>query len=70
VHAAIVTTVRPTSQSENPYTPTWYETWRSPNHLARSCICRPEREKSKRAACSIQKPTSAREKSSARLPVA
>src|SRR5579863_1322995 len=43
---------------------------RSPNHFACSDICRPERWKSKRAACSIQKPTSMSEMSTARLPVA
>src|SRR5580765_3300047 len=42
----------------------------SPNHFACSDICRPEREKSKFDACSIQKPTSMSDTSTARLPVA
>jgi len=35
------TTVRPTSQSEKPYSPTWYETCRSEIHDARCENCRP-----------------------------
>src|SRR5881275_771522 len=57
IAAAITTTVRPTSQSENPYIPTWYETLRSLNHDACCSNCSPF-EKSKRASASIQKPTS------------
>src|SRR5436190_9405041 len=57
IAAAITTTVRPTSQSENPYMPTWYETLRSLNHDACCSNCSPF-EKSKRASASIQKPTS------------
>ena len=57
IAAAITTTVRPTSQSENPYMPTWYETLRSLNHEACCSNCS-RFEKSKRASASIQKPTS------------
>src|SRR4051794_9852871 len=57
IAAAITTTVRPTSHSENPYIPTWYETLRSLNHDACCSNCSPC-EKSKRASASIQKPTS------------
>ena len=64
------TTVSPTSQSEKPYTPTWYETCRSLIQLPRCSNWRPLREKSKRAACSIQIPTSASETSTASEPVA
>ena len=70
MHAAIATTVSPTSQSEKPYSPTWYETCRSLIHGAFCENWRPLRAKSKRAACSIQMPTSASETSTARLPVA
>src|SRR6185437_11857855 len=70
MHAAMTTTVSPASQSEKPYSPTWYETCRSLIHGVRSENCRPLRAKSKRAACSIQNPTSTRETSTARLPVA
>src|SRR4051795_5374699 len=53
----MTTTVRPTSQSEKPYIPTWYDTLRSLNHDACCSNCSPC-EKSKRASASIQKPTS------------
>src|SRR3954452_8283106 len=57
IAAAITTTVSPTSHSENPYIPTWYDTLRSLNHDACCSNCSPF-EKSKRASASIQKPTS------------
>ena len=68
--AAIATTVRPTSQSENPYSPTWYETCRSLIHVVFCANCSPVCEKSKRAACSIQMPTSRSDTSTASEPVA
>src|ERR671936_1532339 len=58
--AACTTTVSPTSQSEKPYMPTWYETWRSANQFVRWSSCRPPRSKLKRTSDSIQTPTSAR----------
>ena len=70
MQAAITTTVRPTSQSEKAYSPTWYETCRSLIQGVLCENCRPVRVKLKRAACSIQSPTSTSEMSTARLPVA
>src|SRR5882724_1581377 len=66
----MATTVSPTSQSENAYSPTWYETPRSLIHGVRCENCKPERPKSKRASCSIQMPTSSSETSTASEPVA
>src|SRR5579872_6815249 len=70
MHAAIETTVRPTSHSEKPYSPTWYETCRS---LIQGAFCEnwsPVALKSNRTACSIQTPTSTSDTSTARLPIA
>ena len=70
MHAAIATTVSPTSHSENAYSPTWYETCMSLIHGVCCANWSPLRSKWKRIACSIQSPTSTSETSSARLPVA
>src|SRR6266705_1679870 len=57
--AAWTTTVSPTSQSENPYMPTWYETCKSVNQFVCCSSCRPPWLKLKRTSESIQSPTSA-----------
>src|SRR4249919_902848 len=50
----MTTTVRPTSQTEKPYKPTWYETFRSENQLVFWESCGPGFEKLYCATASIQ----------------
>src|SRR5213593_1714654 len=58
MHAVCTTTVSPTSQSENAYWPTWYETFRSENHDARWSNWSAGEPKSNRPSAVIQNPTS------------
>ena len=58
----------PTSQSENAYWPTWYETCRSLNHDVRWSSCSDGSPNSNFPAAVTQTPTSSREISAARAP--
>src|SRR3954464_5444285 len=68
MQTAWTTTVRPTSQSENAYWPTWYETPRSENHDAFWSNCNAGESKSNLPTDVIQKPTSTSDTSAANDP--
>src|SRR5215204_5368045 len=68
MHTAWTTAVSPTSQSENAYWPTWYETSRSENHDAFWSNCSAGESKSNLPTAVIQKPTSTSDTSAANDP--